>query len=112
MKDNLVLNTLGVNSIMCECGGVYIGRTIHYIKTSVLNIVTSNCSTQKKAAMEEHSNDLSYWILLSNTNILAKKFKNMDQIQRGMAEIKIYCQQHNQKNLVLTACHRSCSPTY
>jgi hypothetical protein len=46
--------------------------------------------------MEEYTNDLSYWILLSNTNILAKKFEHRDQIKRGMATIKIYCQ-HDQK---------------
>jgi hypothetical protein len=37
MNDNLVLNTLGVYSIMCECGEVYTGRMVHYIKTGILN---------------------------------------------------------------------------
>jgi len=98
MNDNLVLNTLGVYSIMCDCGKVYTGRTVHIIKTGVLNTtVTSNYSTQKKAAMEEYHYDLSYWILLSNTNILAKKFEHRDQIKRGMAALKIYCQQYDQK---------------
>jgi hypothetical protein len=98
MNDNLVLNTVGVYSFMCECGEVYTGRMVHYIKTSVLNTtVTSNYSTRKKAAMEEYSNDLSYWILLNNTNILAKKFKHRDQIKRRMAAIMTYRQQHNQK---------------
>jgi hypothetical protein len=61
MNDNLVLNTLGVYSIMCESGDVYTGRTVHYIKTSVLNTTVSpNYSTWKKAAMEEYSNDLSF----------------------------------------------------
>lgn len=53
--------------------------------------------------MEEYNNALSYWILLSNTNILAKIFKHRDQIKRGMAAIKIYHQQHNQKKWFHTA---------
>lgn len=100
----MILNTLGVYSIMCECGEVYTGRTVHYIKTSVFSTnVTSNYGTWKKTAIEEYSNDLSYWILLSNTNILAKKFKHRDQIKRGKAAINIYRQQHNQKKWFHTA---------
>jgi len=83
---------------VCERGEVYTRITVHYIKTSVLyTTVTSNYSTWKMTAMEEYSHDLSYWIMLSNTNILAKKFKHRYQIKRGLAAIKIYHQKHNQK---------------
>jgi hypothetical protein len=65
--------------------------------------VTSNYSTWKKTAVEEYRSDLRYWILPSNTNILAKIFKHRDQIKWGMAAIKIYHQQHNQKKRFHTA---------
>jgi hypothetical protein len=63
--------------------------------------------------MEEYNNDLSYWTLLSNTNILSKKFKHRDQIKKGNGSNQdIPPTTYPEKVISYCTDHRSCSPTH
>jgi predicted GIY-YIG superfamily endonuclease len=78
IKDDLVLKTPGVYSILCECGKVYIGQTGHLVETRVKEHPPHICLYQpEKPAVAQLSISLGHWIRLQNTVVLAEKMKKV-----------------------------------
>jgi hypothetical protein len=91
VKEDLGLKTLGIYSIPCECGQVYIGQTSGLIDTRLKEHHQHICREHPdKSAMAEKSINLRHRIHLHHTTILSTKPRYMEHINRETTEIELH----------------------
>jgi hypothetical protein len=98
IQNDLAFETLGICSITCNCGKVYIEQTGCSIENMVRehhhHIWLDNPDNQ----LAEYYISMDYCILQNDTIILAKESRGMDKVIREFTEIELHPNNMHREN--------------